>query len=222
MLGLPGRGLIKNDYSDFLGTGKPLKTEDNLQAFVTRYLYRARDNWFVGGQALLTNYQIIGQAVLDEQVLNVLGLTGFRAGGIGVVALHDSRDNEFSPAAGWYLNLNNVAYREWIAGQENFDVYRLDIRVLADGDGQVLAVRQSNQWTVDAPPSALAPVVLRGYKMGQYLGRYMSSIEGEERVRLSKKWKPTFLPVSPASTATARTAPTVRTATLPGVAASSM
>lgn len=117
VIALLAGGLIKNDYNDFLGTGKPLKTEDNLQAFVTRYVYRVKDSWFVGGQALLTNYQVLGQAALDEQVLNVLGLTGFRAGGMGLVAQHDSRNNEFNPTAGWYLNLNNVAYRDWIAGQ---------------------------------------------------------------------------------------------------------
>jgi hypothetical protein len=56
----------------------------------------------------------------------------------------------------------------------------------------VLALRQSNQWTVDAPPSAFAPVVLRGYKMGQYLGKYMSSIEGEERLLFAKSWGATI------------------------------
>jgi len=190
---LAAGGLIKNDYNDFLGTGKPLKTEDNLQALVGRYLYRTKSDWFVGAQALLTNYQMIGQTALDDQVLNVLGLTGFRSGGIGLVVQHDSRDNEYSPAKGWNLNLNNVAYRDWLAGDNNFDVYRLDMKGYWEHwGGQVFALRQNNQWTVDAPPSAYAPVVLRGYKMGQYLGRYMSSIEGEERLRLAKNWGATI------------------------------
>jgi hypothetical protein len=186
-------GLIKNDYNDFLGTGQPLKTEDDLHALVGRYLYRTKNDWFVGMQALLTNYQIIGQTALDDQVLNTLGLTGFRSGGIGIVAQYDSRDNQYSPAKGWYMSLNNVAYRDWIAGDDNFDVYRLDVKGYWEHwGGQVFALRQNNQWTVDAPPSAYAPVVLRGYKMGQYLGRYMSSIEGEERVRLAKNWGATI------------------------------
>jgi hypothetical protein len=193
VIGLAAGGLIKNDYNDFLGTGKSLKTEDDLQALVGRYLYRVKDDWFAGIQALRTNYQIIGQNALDDQTLQTLGLTGFKAGGIGVVALYDSRDNEFSPTRGWYMNLNNIAYRDWIAGDNNFDVYRLDIRGFWEHwGGQVLGVRQSNQWTVDAPPSAYAPVVLRGYKMGQYLGKYMSSIEGEERLRFAKSWGATI------------------------------
>jgi hypothetical protein len=186
-------GLIKNDYNDFLGTGKPLKSEDNLQALVARYQYRVYGNWFAGLQGILTNYQIIGQNALDEEMLQTLGLTGFRSGGIGLTVLHDSRDIEFSPTRGWYLNLNNVAYREWIAGDNNFDVYRLDMKTYFEHWGrQVLAVRQSNQWTVDAPPSAFAPVVLRGYKMGQYLGKNMSALEAEERLRFSKSWGATI------------------------------
>ncbi|HUJ18007.1 MAG TPA: hypothetical protein VL197_08435 [Nitrospirota bacterium] len=185
-------GLIKNDYNDFLGTGKPLKTEDNLHALVGRYLYRVTGDWFAGLQGLNTNYQIIGQNALNEEMLQTLGLTGFKAGGIGLAVLHDSRDIEFSPTRGWYLNMNNIAYRDWIAGDNNFDVYRLDLRVFWEHwDGQVLAVRQSNQWTFDAPPSAYAPIVLRGYKMGQYLGKYMSSVEAEERVQLAKNWRAT-------------------------------
>jgi len=186
-------GLIKNDYDDFLGTGKPLKSEDHLQALVGRYLYRVYDDWFAGLQGILTNYEIIGQNALDEEMLQTLGLTGFRSGGIGVAVLHDSRDIEFSPTRGWYMNLNNVAYRDWIEGDNNFDVYRLDLKAFFEHwGGQVLAVRQSNQWTVDAPPSAYAPVVLRGYKMGQYLGKNMSAIEAEERLRLADSWGATI------------------------------
>lgn len=189
VIALAAGGLIKNDYADFLGTGKPLKTEDNLIAFVARYLYRTKSDWFVGFQALLTNYQIIGETALDDQVLNVLGLTGFRSGGIGAVAMHDSRDNEFSPSSGWYMNLNNIAYRDWIAGDSNFDVYRMEVKGFWEHwGGQVFVLRESNHWTIDAPPSAYASIAIRGYKMGQYLGKYMSSVEGEERLRISKDW----------------------------------
>jgi hypothetical protein len=185
-------GNIKNDYDDFLGTGMPLKSEDHLQAFAMRYLYRIWDNWFVGVQAVDTNYQILGQSELDNEVLQTLGLTGFSGGGIGVVVNLDSRDSEFSPRKGWLVNVNNVAYRDWIAGNNNYDAYRADIRYYwGHGGGNVLAVRLNNQWTFDAPKSAYAPITLRGYKFGQYLGEYMSSIETEERLRIAARWTAT-------------------------------
>ena len=81
---------------------------------------------------------------------------------------------------------------QWIYGEENFDVYRLDLKGYWEhGDGGVLAARQNNQWTADAPPAAYAPITLRGYKFGQYLGKYMSSIEVEERLRVAQRWTAT-------------------------------
>ncbi len=185
-------GLIKNDYDDFLGTGVPLKSDDHIRAFATRYLYRVKNDWFVGAQALSTNYQIIGQSALDEDVLGLLGLTGFKAGGVGLVLYHDSRDRVDSPTTGWLLNFNNVAYRQEVEGTSDFGVYRLDYRQFwSHGDGHVFAVRQSNQWTANAPPAAFAPVRLRGYTSGEYLGKSMSSIEAEERHRFAERWTAT-------------------------------
>jgi hypothetical protein len=182
-------GRIRNDYDDFLGTGTPLKSEDRMRAFGMRYAYRVTGDWFIGAQAVSTDYQIVGQTALDDDLLGLLGLTGFKAGGVGLVGYHDSRDAHDSPKRGWLLNFNSVAYRQSIEGSDNFDVYRLDYRHFwSHGDGHVLAIRQSNQWTQDAPPGAFAPVLLRGYTIGEYLGKSMSSIEVEERHRLAERW----------------------------------
>ena len=190
---LIGYGKVRNDYEDYLGTGMPLKSEDNIRAVLARYLYRAVGDWFVGPQVVVTNYQILGQTSLDEDFLAVLGLTGFESGGVGLVVYRDSRDVQDSPKRGWVLNMNNVAYRQRIAGDDDFDVYRLDYKQFwSHGDGNVFGVRQSNQWTVNAPPSAYAPVLLRGYTMGEYLGQNMSSIEVEERYRIGTRWTTTF------------------------------
>jgi hypothetical protein len=193
VVALAAGGVIKNDYDDYLGTGVPLKTEDDLRALVGRYLYRVKGNWFVGAQGVYTNYHILGQSAFDDQVLGILGMQGFESGGVGAVAYHDDRDNENSPTRGWVLNANNLAYREALGGTSDFDVYRADLKGFREhGDGNVLAARLNNQWTVDAPPSAYAPVQLRGYKMGQYLGKNMSSIELEERLRIATRWTATF------------------------------
>ena len=191
--GLVIGGRIRNDYDDFLGTGVPLKSEDHIRSLAGRYLFRVKDDWFVGAQALSTNYQIVGQTSLDDDVLGLLGLTGFKAHGAGLVLFHDSRDLQDAPKQGWVFNLNNVAYRQSVEGGNNFGVYRLDYRQFwSHGSGHVLAVRQSNQWTHDAPPGAFAPVMLRGYTIGEYLGKSMSSIEIEERYRFAERWTATL------------------------------
>jgi hypothetical protein len=185
-------GNIKNDYDDFLGTGVPLKSSDRLRAFVSRYLYRTVGDWFFGGQFLYTDYSVIGASSTDEQYLELLGVQGFASGGIGLSAYYDSRDNEYSPVKGLLFNAMNVAYRDWLGGEENFDVFRIDTRgFLSHGEGHVLAARQLNWLTAGAPRAAYAPVITRGYKRGQYLGKYMSSLEVEERYRLADRWTAT-------------------------------
>jgi len=183
IVGIVVSGYIKNDYQDYLGTGQPLKTNDDLKASVGRYLYRVKGDWFVGGQGIATNYQVFGESVDDDLVLETLGLRGFKSAALGAVVMHDSRDNEDMPTHGWYTNANNLAYREALGGASAFDAYRVDNKAFwLHGRGYVLAFRQNNWLTHDAPTVAQATVMLRGYKIGQYLAPYMSSLEGEERL----------------------------------------
>ncbi len=184
-----GGGKVNNQYEDFLGSGFPLQTEDNLRALAGRYLYRVYEHWFVGAQATNTNYTIVGQDAMSGEILEKIGLTGFDSVGIGAVVNYDSRDNLNSPTSGLFADLNNIAYRENLGGSVSFDVYRLGLKqYFAHGKGHVFVWRLNNHWTSDAPPSGYATVQLRGYTSGQYLGRYMSSIEAEERYRLGERW----------------------------------
>ena len=186
-------GHIKNDYEDYLGTGLPLKTDDDLRAVAGRYLFRATGDWFIGAQGSAANYQVLGATVEDDLALETLGVRGFESVGVGAVLMHDSRDNEDMPTTGWYLNLNNVAYREALGGAESFDAYRVEARAFwKHGGGHVLALRQYNWLTSDAPSAAQATVNLRGYKQGQYLSPYMSSVEAEERLSFTPRWGATL------------------------------
>jgi hypothetical protein len=186
-------GYVKNDYDDYLGTGVPLKSNGEMRSFIARYLYRVKGNWFVGGQGLYQNFGVDGETTFDDVVLDTLGVRPYKSGGLGLVVQHDSRDNENMPTQGWYLNLNNMAYRESLGGENDFDVYRVDFRYyMKHGKGNVLAVRQLNHFTNDAPTVSRASVQLRGYKMGQYNSEYMSHIEAEERLRLGEKWTATI------------------------------
>ena len=182
-------GHIENDYDDYLGTGQPLKTEDDLKAVVARYLFRAKGDWFIGAQGTAANYQVLGATPEDVLVLETLGVRGFESAALGAVLMHDSRDSEDMPTTGWLLNVNNLAYREALGGAATFDAYRVDLRTFwKHGGGHVLAVRQYNWLTSDAPSAAQATVSLRAYKFGEYLSPYMSSLEVEERLSLNERW----------------------------------
>ena len=181
-------GYIKNDYSDYLGTGVPLQSNSDVRGAIARYTYRIHGNWFIGVQGLYQDFGVGGETAFDDMVLDVLGVAPYESGGLGLVAQYDSRDSENSPTRGWLLTLNNMAYRESLGGEDNFDVVRADVRYfMPHGRGNVLAVRQLNHFTDDAPTQVKAPVQLRGYKIGQYNGEYMSQIEVEERYRLGQR-----------------------------------
>jgi hypothetical protein len=160
-------GYIKNDYSDYLGTGVPLKSNAELHSTIARYLYRVKDAWFVGVQGIYQNFAIGGETAFDQQVLDILGVKPYKSGGLGFVIYGDTRDSENIPTRGGLLSLNNMAYRESLGGQDDFDVYRLDIRYFIEhGKGNVFAIRQLNHFTDNAPTQVQAPVQLRGYKLG--------------------------------------------------------
>ena len=186
-------GNIKNDYDDYLGTGVPLKNTAELYSLIARYTRRVTGDWFVGGQGMKQNFEIAGESEFDDQVLDLLGLESYKSAGLGLVVQYDSRDNESSPLTGWFLNLNNMAFRADLGGENNYDVYRAELRYyIPHGDSSTLALRTLNHLTSGAPAAAQAPVQLRGYKIGQYTGEFMSSIEGEERWRFAKKFTATL------------------------------
>jgi hypothetical protein len=186
-------GFIKNDYDDYLGTGEPLRTNDDLKAVLGKYLYRVKGPWFIGAQGNAANYQVLGDSTEDQLTLETLGVQGFSAAAIGAVVMHDTRDNDDMPTRGWHLNLNNLAYREAFGGSISFDNYRADFRAFwSHGRGHVFAVRQYNWVSVNAPVIAQSTVLLRGYKLGQYLAPYMSSLELEERIAFTPRWGATL------------------------------
>jgi outer membrane protein assembly factor BamA len=147
-------GNIKNDYADYLGTGVPLKNNAEMRSFIARYTYRIKDDWFIGVQGIYQNFFIAGETGFDNQVLDVLGVKPYKSGGLGIVVQRDTRDSEDMPTRGSLLNLNNLAYREALGGQDNFDVYRVEFRYfMPHGDRNVFAMRQLNHLTNNAPYS---------------------------------------------------------------------
>ena len=186
-------GNIKNDYDDYLGTGIPLRNEADLHAYIARYTYRVTGDWFAGAQGIHQNFGIAGATEFDDLVLDFLGIRPYKSAGLGVVVEYDSRDNENMPGHGWLFNVNNIAYRKPLGSDKNYDFYHVDTRyIIPHGSGHVVVLRQLNNLTDDAPAAARASIQLRGYKTGQYAGKYMSSIEGEERYRFAERWTATL------------------------------
>jgi hypothetical protein len=182
-------GKIRNDYEDFLESGLPAQTTDDLDMYFLRYLHRAGANWYLGAQAVSSNYAI-GADAQWEEVLDKVGLTGFDSNGIGVVAEYDTRDNLRNPRRGSHFMAHNVAYRESFGGDESFDVYNAfynDYRPLA-WRNTVLASQLEGRWTDDAPPGGYSSLSLRGYVRGQSLAPNYTHLQTDARIPLAGRW----------------------------------
>lgn len=182
-------GIIRNDYSDFLGSGLPIQTTDDLAVYALRYVTKVYGHWYVGPQAISANYVISGGDALSGEIIESIGLTGFDSNGLGLLVQYDSRDNQYSPSAGQAFEANNVAYREALGGGVSFDAYSADYQYYhLHGQGHVLALHAKGRWTHDAPPGGYSSVDLRGYARGQYLAPHMTLAEVEERFVLTQNW----------------------------------
>ena len=187
VLGVFG-GEINNDYDDFLGSGIPAQTTDDLEAYVARYLHQLEGDWYLGGQVISTNYTIGADDFFDE-ILDFIGLTGFDSTGIGLVAEYDTRDNLRNPMAGEFFNAHNIAYRESLGGDESFDVYTAKYSQYREfRPGHLLAMEVKGRWTHDAPIGGYSSVDLRGYVRGNYLAPNYSHFQVEDRIRFSERW----------------------------------
>ncbi len=182
-------GEIRNDYSDFLGSGLDVQTTDAVSMYALRYAYLVYGRWYLGPQFISTNYTISGDNLLSGQVLEHIGLTGFRSNGLGLYTQYDTRDNQYSPSTGQTFEAFNVAYREAFGGEVSFDAFTADYQYyIPHGKGHVLALHARGRWTSDAPPSGYSSVDLRGYTRGQYLAQNMTMAEADYRHMISKKW----------------------------------
>lgn len=184
-----GGGEINNDYEDFLGSGLPAQTTDDMKVVQGRYLQQVKDGWFAGMKATYTNYLISSEDADVNDALESLGLTGFDSVAVGLIAMYDSRNNQNSPSSGIQFNLENFAYREALGGEEDFDVYTMELNhYFPHGDGHVLASRAQGRWTSDASPGGYSSVFLRGYTRGQYLAPHATMIEFEERLHIKGRF----------------------------------
>lgn len=184
-----GGGRIHNEYKDFLGTGRPFVTTDDVRAIFAKYLRAVAPDWYVGMQATKANYAIWSDDIGGNLILELLGLTGFDSVGVGLVGLHDTRDNQNSPRSGSVINISNMAFREGLGSDDSYDTYNLEVKhYIPHGKSNAIGIRLRGKWTVDAPLAGSASVRLRGYKAGQYLAPYMASLEAEERFRIAPRW----------------------------------
>ena len=183
-----GGANINNEYNDFLGSGWPLQSSDNLRGVFLRYTHSWAENWYAGALATSSNYSITGDSASAEGILNIIGLTGFDSNGIGFIVERDTRDNQNSPQQGSLINIQNIAYRKGLGGDSTFDVYNLKYLAFAQlFRNHVTALHFDGRWTHNAPKGGYSSIQLRGYTRGEYLAPNSTSFEVEQRIPVKGK-----------------------------------
>ena len=194
---LAGGAEINNEYDDFLGTGQTAETQDSVHAVGFRYLQQiGKSDWLAGVQGLSTNYAVGAEGYIDG-LLNIIGLSGFDATGLGFVVQHDTVDSQRDPTNGHLYTLHNMAYRESLGGEASFDVVFSDFRwyrsldkltIGQSGRPPVFALQMKGRFTEDAPLSGFSSVSLPGYTMGNYLSEDYAHLLMEGRFPISRKF----------------------------------
>lgn len=165
-------GKVTNDYLDFNGTGAEVRSDERLRAYFVRYQHEVHPHVFIGAQAVYSNYDVEGTDPTSDLILEQAGLTGTVSAGIGLIATYDTRDNTNNPTAGTQAQLYNLAFREGLGSDDNFDTVTADWRwYTRTHEKNVVVLHAKGHWTRDAPPSRQSTVELRGHTRGQYLGR---------------------------------------------------
>ncbi|QFU75802.1 hypothetical protein EY643_09115 [Halioglobus maricola] len=184
------KGKVRNDYDDFLGTGRPAKTEDNIESLFARYMNRfGASDWYLGGQVIMSDY-VVGADGFFDLILEQAGLTGFQSNGLGLAAEYDDRDHLRNPTSGQHLVAHNVAYRESLGGEESFDALQLNYsHYMKWGEKEhVLATNARGRWTHDAPNSGYSSLNMRGYTRGNYLGEHYTHLNLDARFNIKGRW----------------------------------
>lgn len=210
-------GEINNEYDDFLGSGKTVKTTDDLQSIFMRYRYRVAGNWFFGGQLVRTNYAIgipPPEGLVDQQV----GLMGFNATGVGLVVELDNRNHVRNPTTGSHLVIDGTRYSssddQPILDSSDLPEGLLPEDSLLNSDGDfnalrgnfshysslghwftsanapqaVLAIQAYTRLTNDAPVSGYSSVIVPGYTRGNYLGQNSVGGQFDLRMPFTERW----------------------------------
>jgi len=187
-VGLVG-GKVSNDYLDFLGSGQEVSTDEQMRAFFLRYQHEVAPHWYLGVQGVHSNYNVDGVDPTSELILDEADITGLVSSGLGAVLAYDSRDNVNNPTGGVYALLHNVAYRESLGSDADYDALIAELRwYLHTEDSNVLVLHAKGRWTADAPSSRESTIEMRGYNRGQYLGRHMAMLEAEDRYQIGQHW----------------------------------
>jgi hypothetical protein len=147
------------------------------------------ENWFLGGEYVLL--KIDTRFDLSNLLPDAPGIGNkAQTAGLGLVTVYDSRNSNFWPSKGSWLDLTATQYGDYVGG--DFDYFKLVTKwaqyfPLTD---TITAVYRLDGQLVDgkAPFWALSRIRLRGYSGGQFLDDVAVTAQAEGRWDFYRRW----------------------------------
>jgi len=182
---------------DFYGTGNDSPHKDNpveynaaTNALNPRLLFELPwDNWFLGGRYTLMN--IDAKLNTAESFPNAPGLgKKTQTSGLGMVSVYDSRNSNFWPSKGNWLELIPTLYGEYLGGDHDYlKLIGKWAQYFPIGKTVTFVYRLDGQFVDgDAPFWDLSRIRLRGYEGGQFLDNVAVTAQAEVRWNFYNRW----------------------------------
>lgn len=182
---------------DFYGIGNDSPLQDNpvaysavTSALIPRLLFEMPwKNWFLGGQYTLL--KINAKFNISGAFPDVPGLgVDVQTSGLGLVSVYDSRNSNFWPSKGNWLELNATLYGETLGG--DYDYLKFTgkwAQYFPIGETVTFVYRLDGQFIDgDAPFWDLSRIRLRGYVGGQLLDNVAVTAQAEFRWNFYNRW----------------------------------
>ena len=183
-------GSINNEYDNFMDTGEPGYTTDNLLAYGARYLFRVIGTWYIGPQFFSFSYDLDSD---DDKTLDTIEqkqLQDTKSVAAGVVIEYDSRDNHNSPYSGAQLAINYNLPRKSLGGDFDAEILYILYKYYHQFNNKhVLATRVKTRQSFDAAPLVQSSIDLRGYVRGENIAPKFFSAEIEGRFVVAQRWR---------------------------------
>jgi len=182
---------------DFYGIGNDSPLKDNpveynavTDGLIPRLLFRLPwNNWFLGGQYVFL--KINTKFDVSNLLPNAPGIdTQAQTAGLGLVGVYDSRNSNFWPTKGSWLDLTATQYGEYVGGDSSyFKLVTKWAQYFPLTDTVTLLYRLDGQLIDgDAPFWALSRIRLRGYSGGQFLDDVALTAQAEVRWNFYRRW----------------------------------
>jgi hypothetical protein len=197
MMGALFHADMNYEYFGIGGEGnQSIVLDQDMDLFLAEALRRIAPNLYLGLRITYAETEVGPQ--LPEDILP----PGFDPGRLTVDLTlatlaprlqFDTRDNEFYPRSGFFIDATAAVSREEIGADLDYERYDASMNhYLPIGDSGVVASRIAMQYTSQDTPFFLYPAYgqgadLRGYQMGSYRDRFLVVAQAEYRHRFTER-----------------------------------